>query len=85
MGVHLCHASFDGTFRVMLDSDLFLPDKGWDADRRKEAGIPDSLVYRPKHLIGLEQLRRAAVNGLHFRMDHRRHLVRGKAGVHPGP
>jgi SRSO17 transposase len=66
MGVHLCHASFDGKFRVMLDSDLFLPKDGWDADRRAEAGIPDSLVYRPKHLIGLEQLRRAAANGLHF-------------------
>jgi SRSO17 transposase len=66
MGVHLCHASFDGQFRVMLDSDLFLPEKGWDAKRRAEAGIPDSLVYRPKHLIALEQLRRAAENGLHF-------------------
>lgn len=66
MGVHLCHASFDGKFRVMLDSDLFLPEKGWDADRRKQAGIPDSLVYRPKYLIALEQLRRAADNGLHF-------------------
>lgn len=66
MGVHLCHASFDGKFRVMLDSDLFLPEKGWDAKRRKEAGIPDSLVYRPKHLIALEQLRRASGNGLRF-------------------
>lgn len=66
MGVHLCHASFDGQFRVMLDSDLFLPEKGWDTERRKAAGIPDSLVHRPKHMIGLEQLRRAAANGLHF-------------------
>ncbi len=66
MGVHLCHASFDGKFRVMLDSDLFLPKEGWGADRRQEAGIPDSLVYRPKHLMALEQLRRAAANGLHF-------------------
>jgi len=66
MGVHLCHASFDGKFRVMLDSDLFLPEKGWDAKRRAEAGIPDSLVYRPKHLIALEQLRRTADNGLHL-------------------
>jgi SRSO17 transposase len=66
MGVHLCHASFDGKFRAMLDSDLFLPEKGWDAERREEAGIPDSLVYRPKHMIALEQLRRAAANGLHF-------------------
>lgn len=66
MGVHLCHASFDGKFRVMLDSDLFLPEKGWDAKRRQQADIPDSLVYRPKYLIALEQLRRAADNGLHF-------------------
>lgn len=66
MGVHLCYASFDGKFRAMLDSDLFLPEKGWDAKRRKEAGIPESLVYRPKHLIALEQLRRAAENGLHL-------------------
>jgi len=66
MGVHLCYASFDGKFRAMLDSDLFLPEKGWDAPRREEAGIPDSLVYRGKHLIALEQLRRAAANGVHF-------------------
>jgi SRSO17 transposase len=66
MGVHLCFASFDGKFRAMLDSDLFLPEKGWDKDRRKKAGIPESLVYRPKHMIALEQLERAAVNGLHL-------------------
>src|SRR5450432_169031 len=66
MGVHLCYASFDGKFRAMLDSDLFLPETGWDAERRKEAGIPESLVYRAKHIMALEQLRRAAANGMHF-------------------
>jgi SRSO17 transposase len=66
MGVHLCYASFDGKFRAMLDSDLFLPEKGWNAERRKEAGIPESLVYRAKHIMALEQLRRAAANGMHF-------------------
>ena len=66
MGVHLCHSSFDGKFRAMLDSDLFFPENGWDAKRRQEAGIPDAVVYRPKHLIALEQLRRAADNGVHF-------------------
>jgi SRSO17 transposase len=66
MGVHLCYASFDTHFRAMLDSDLFLPEHGWDAARRREAGIPDSLVYRPKHIIALEQVRRAAENGLRF-------------------
>jgi SRSO17 transposase len=64
MGVHLCYASFDCKFRAMLDSDLFLPEKGWDAERRKEAGIPESLVYRAKHMMALEQLRRAAANGV---------------------
>ncbi len=67
MSVHLCYAGFDGKFRAMLDSDLFLPEKGWDDERRKEAGIPDALVYRPKHMIALEQLRRVADNGLRLR------------------
>ena len=66
MGVHLCYAGFDGKFRATLDSDLFLPEKGWDAKRREEAGIPDSLVYRPKHAIALEQLGRAKANGVHL-------------------
>jgi SRSO17 transposase len=66
MGVHLCYASFDGKFRAMLDSDLFLPQTGWDDDRRKKAGIPESLVYRAKHMMALEQLRRALANGMHF-------------------
>jgi len=67
MGVHLCYASFDGQFRAMLDSDLYLPKEGWnDPGRRKEAGIPDAVVYRGKHLIALEQLARAAGNGVRF-------------------
>src|SRR5882724_356671 len=68
MSVHLCYASFDGRFRTMIDSDLYLPQTGWDddADRRREADIPDSVVYRPKHRIALEQLRRALDNGMRF-------------------
>jgi SRSO17 transposase len=66
MSVHLCCASFDGKFRAMLDSDLYLPKEGWDAARRQEAGIPDSAVYRAKHEMGLEQLRRALANGMRF-------------------
>ena len=66
MSVHLCYASFDGMFRTMIDSDLYLPQKGWDddPDRRHEAGIPDALVYRPKHEMALEQVRRALANGV---------------------
>jgi len=64
MGVHLCYASFDGQFRAMLDSDLYLPEKGWTTERRKEANIPDSVQYRPKHEIAREQLQRAVAHGV---------------------
>jgi len=67
MGVHLCYASFDGRFRAMLDSDLFLPKDGWNgSDRREEAEIPPLVVYRGKQFIALEQLSRALSNGMHF-------------------
>lgn len=57
-----------GQFMAMLDSDLFLPDKSWDRDRDRcqEAHIPDSVVYRPKSQIALEQIRRALANGVRF-------------------
>lgn len=65
--VHLSYTSFDTQFRTMLDSDLFLPEHGWDEpQRRKEAGIPADVVYRPKYDIALEQLRHALANGVHF-------------------
>jgi SRSO17 transposase len=65
MSVHLCYASFDGRFRAMIDSDVYLPEKGWDEpERRCEAGVPESVVYRPKHHIGLEQVHRALGNGV---------------------
>lgn len=67
MSVHLCYAGFDGRFRAMIDSDLYLPEKGWDEPvRRREAGIPESVVYRPKHEMGLEQVRRAVENRVHL-------------------
>ena len=63
--VHLGFAR--GDFHCLLDSELFLPES-WDADRDRcrEAGIPDSLVYRPKWQIGLELQARAVANGLSF-------------------
>jgi SRSO17 transposase len=65
--VHLSYVSFDTRFRTMLDTDLFLPENGWDDPaRRQEAGIPDEVVYRPKYDIALDQLRRALANGVHF-------------------
>jgi len=65
MSVHLCYASFDGRFRTMIDSDLFMPKNGWDdPERRHEAGIPDTVVYHPKYDIALAQVQRMLRNGL---------------------
>jgi len=67
MGVHVCYASFDGQFRAMLDSDLYLPEKGWDdPKRRQEAAVPPSAVYKGKHIMALEQFGRALNNGVRF-------------------
>ncbi len=67
VGVHLLytdnHAS--NPFSCMLDSELYLP-KSWagDAARRKEAGIPDELFYRPKWLIALNEIELAISRGV---------------------
>jgi len=65
--VHLAFSSFDTRFRTMLDTELFLPES-WSNDRQRcrQAGIPDHVVYRPKHQIALELLDRAASNGVHL-------------------
>ena len=67
MTVHLTYTSFDGNFRTMLDSSLYLP-KCWDEDRQRcrEAKIPNDVVYQPKYDIALGQLDRSAANGVHF-------------------
>jgi SRSO17 transposase len=65
--VQLAFSSFDTRFRTMLDTELFLPE-GWSDDRERcrQAGIPDAVVYRPKHQIALELLDRAETNGVHL-------------------
>jgi len=57
-----------GDFHTLLDGDLFLPEKTWDSDlaRRREAGIPDEVVYRPKWVIAQELIERALANGVRF-------------------
>lgn len=64
--VHL--AVRHGTFLAMLDSDLFIPEESWDMDpeRCREAHIPEEITYRSKWLIALEQIDRAASNGVRF-------------------
>jgi SRSO17 transposase len=63
--VHLGYAQ--GGFHCLLDGDLFLPEI-WqeDRDRCRKAGIPDSVVYRPKWQIALELYDRAVANGIGF-------------------
>jgi SRSO17 transposase len=63
--VHLGYAVDD--FHCLLDNDLYLPES-WAGDRRRcrEAGIPDSVGYRPKWRIGLELYDRAVANGVAF-------------------
>jgi GR25 family glycosyltransferase involved in LPS biosynthesis len=63
--VHLGFARED--FHCLLDGELYLPES-WNDDRERcrEAGIPDSLVYRPKWQIALELFDRAVSNGLPF-------------------
>ena len=56
-----------GDFQCLLDGDLFLPES-WHDDRARcaAAGIPESIVYRPKWRIALEQYDRAVANGVRF-------------------
>jgi SRSO17 transposase len=63
--VHLGYARDD--FHCLLDGALYLPES-WDQDRDRcrEAGIPDTLTYRPKWQIALELYDRAIGNGLCF-------------------
>jgi SRSO17 transposase len=63
--VHLGYAT--GDFHTLVDGELFLPES-WsnDRDRCREAGIPDTMAYRPKTEIALELYDRAVRNGIHF-------------------
>jgi SRSO17 transposase len=56
-----------GTFKTLLDADLYL-HKEWADDRKRcrAAGIPDTLVFRTKWKIAVEQYDRAKANGLTF-------------------
>jgi SRSO17 transposase len=56
-----------GSYKCLLDGDLFLP-KSWSEDRPRcrAAGIPDEIVHRPKWKIALEQIDRAKDNGVHL-------------------
>jgi len=56
-----------GNFHTLLDGVPFLPEHTWaDPERRRKAGIPDEIVYRPKWFIGLEMIQHAQANGVRF-------------------
>jgi SRSO17 transposase len=63
--VHLGVAN--GTFQALLDADLYLPES-WDADRKRcrDAGIPDSVRYRAKWRLALDQYIRLHDSGVRF-------------------
>lgn len=63
--VHLGYAADD--FHTLIDGELFLPES-WSNDRPRceEAGIPDTMVYRPKTEIVLELYDRAVAHGIRF-------------------
>lgn len=63
--VHLGYAVDD--FHCLLDGELFLPES-WSNDRQRceQAGIPDTVVYRPKTDIALELYDRARAQGVTF-------------------
>lgn len=63
--VHLGYAADD--FHCLLDGDLFLPEC-WALERARcrEAGIPDTMVYRSKTAIALELYDRAVGHGIRF-------------------
>jgi SRSO17 transposase len=54
-----------GRYKTLLDADLFLP-QSWDQDRARcrEAGIPDTLAYRPQWQIACRQVLRARALGV---------------------
>jgi len=65
--VHLGYAA--GDFHALLDSDLYLPEESWHANRERcrEAGIPDEVTFRPKWQISLDLLDRAMANDVRLK------------------
>ncbi len=53
---------------TLFDRRLFLPEE-WAADRsrRKEAGVPEGVVFRTKPELGLEMVQAATMAGIPFR------------------
>jgi SRSO17 transposase len=63
VSVHLGYVTPD--FHGLLDGDLYLP-KSWteDPERRREAGIPEDVDFKPKWRIALELIQRSRAEGV---------------------
>lgn len=70
VGVHLIYTDNDrqNPFTCALGSDLYLP-KRWleNADRCKEAHIPENAPFRTKWRIGVDLVKQATAQGVRFR------------------
>jgi SRSO17 transposase len=66
VGVFLNYVSKAG--HTLLDRRLFLPEE-WARDRRrrKEAGVPEGVIFRTKPELALEMVAEAAAAGMPFR------------------
>ena len=66
VGVFLTYATAHG--RVLLDRELYLPQV-WadDAERRREAAVPEEVAFRTKPQLAREMLERAVEGGVPFR------------------
>ena len=65
VGVFLAYASAKG--RTLLDRELYLP-RVWadDWERRREAGVPESVGFRTKGQLAQRMLKRAVESGVPF-------------------
>ncbi|HUS58510.1 MAG TPA: IS701 family transposase [Planctomycetota bacterium] len=66
VSVHLGYVT--GNFHTLIGTDLYLPEE-WlaDEDRRREAGIPDTVRFRTKPQIAVDLIRGALGNGMRFK------------------
>jgi hypothetical protein len=73
-------------FAAIVDGDLFLPPKTWadDPERRRKAGMPDEVAYRPKWRIALDMLKRSTSDGLSFSLFLFRRSCRTQVRIQEG-
>jgi SRSO17 transposase len=66
IGVFLTYASTKG--HAPIDRRLYMPEE-WikDRERSKEAGVPETVIFRTKPQMALEMIRDATASGIQYR------------------